>query len=254
MSLRLDLVTIFPEMAEAVTRFGITGRAHDRGLWHLNTWNPRDFTHDPWRTVDDRPYGGGPGMVMLAQPLADAIAAIRLDRADPAPVPVVALSPQGRPFSDAMARELAQSPGAILIAGRYEAIDQRFLDRHVNAEWCVGDFVVSGGELPAMMVIDAAVRWLPGVMNDPDSVQQDSFGEGLLDCPHFTRPEVFEGFEVPDVLLSGHHARIAQWRRQQALLATRRKRPELIEAARARGALSAADEALLARQDLSDPL
>lgn len=245
--MRFDLVTIFPEMADALTRFGITGRAHQRGIWQLRTWNPRDFTHDPWRTVDDRSYGGGPGMVMLAQPLVDALDAIRADRRDVSPVPVIGLSPQGRPFDDRMARDLASSPGAILIAGRYEAIDQRFIDRHVDAEWSIGDFVVSGGELPAMMVMDAAVRCLPGAMNDPDSVNQDSFASGLLDCPHYTRPEVFEGLEVPEVLLSGHHARIARWRREQALAVTYAKRPDLIDRARLEGLLSPADEAVLRR-------
>jgi len=249
---RIDLVTLFPEMLDAVTRFGITGRAHERGLWQLKAWNPRDFTHDPWRTVDDRPYGGGPGMVMRAPPLADAIRAVHADRGSSAKVPVVALSPQGEPFSDARARQLARSPGVILLAGRYEAIDQRLIDRYVDEEWSVGEFVVSGGELPAMMVIDAAVRYLPGAMNDPNSVNQDSFGQGLLDCPHYTRPEVFEGVEVPEVLLSGHHSRIAQWRRAQTLHATQARRPDLIVRARAEGRLSAADEAVLREGVRSD--
>ena len=243
--LRFDLITIFPAMTEAITRHGITARALQRGLWQLHCWNPRDFTHDAWKTVDDRPYGGGPGMVMLAQPLADAIAAVRADREGGAGVPVVALSPQGRPFNDRMARELSASPGAILLAGRYEAIDQRLLDRMVDDEWAVGDFVVSGGELPAMMAIDAAVRHLPGALNDAQSAQQDSFGAGLLDCPHYTRPEVFEGEGVPEVLLSGHHQRIARWRRDQALLATQRRRPDLIARARSEGLLDSADEAVL---------
>jgi tRNA (guanine37-N1)-methyltransferase len=250
---RFDLITIFPEMAEAVTGFGVTGRALQKGLWQLRRWNPRDHTSDPWRRVDDRPYGGGPGMVMLAQPLIDTLKAIRSDRAGDSAVPVVCLSPQGRPFSDRMARDLARSPGVILIAGRYEAIDQRFIDSHVDAEWSVGDFVVSGGELPAMMVIDAAVRYLPGALNDPDSAHQDSFAGGLLDCPHYTRPESLEGLEVPDILLSGHHARIAQWRREQALRVTCARRPDLIDRARREGLLTPSDEAILQRTGADDP-
>jgi len=245
--LRIDVISIFPEMLDAITRYGVTGRAHDRGLWQLRAWNPRDFTSDPWRTVDDRPYGGGPGMVMLAQPLADTLEAIHRDRGDQPRVPVIALSPQGERFSEGLARDLAASPGVILLAGRYEAIDQRLLDRYVDREWAVGDFVVSGGELPAMMVIDAAVRWLPGALNDPGSAAQDSFADGLLDCPHYTRPEVFEGVAVPEVLRSGHHARIAAWRREQSLTVTLAKRPDLIDRARAEGRLSAADEDVLRR-------
>lgn len=241
-------------MADAITRHGITSRALQRGLWQLRCWNPRDFTHDTWKTVDDRPYGGGPGMVMLAQPLAETIAAVRADRrgADvdgglgSGSAQVIALSPQGKRFSDARARELAASSGVILIAGRYEAIDQRLLDRHVDDEWSIGDFVVSGGELPAMMVMDAAVRHLPGALNDSNSAEQESFAAGLLDCPHYTRPELFEGLVVPEVLLSGHHERISRWRREQALVATLRKRPDLLEAARRDGRLSAADEAFIA--------
>ncbi|MCD6733622.1 MAG: tRNA (guanosine(37)-N1)-methyltransferase TrmD [Burkholderiaceae bacterium] len=230
-------------MFEAVARYGITGRAHERGLWSLRCWNPRDFATDAYRSVDDRPYGGGPGMVMLAQPLADAIAAARRDV--PGERPVIALSPQGRPLDDRRVRELAAGAGAILLAGRYEAIDQRLLDRHVDEEIAVGDFVVSGGELPAMMLIDAVVRQLPGAMNDPRSAACDSFAEGLLDCPHYTRPEVFEGVPVPEVLLSGHHARIDRWRREQALRATLLRRPELIARAREQGRLSADDEGIL---------
>jgi len=246
--LRFDLITLFPAMSDAITRHGITARALDRGLWQLRCWNPRDFTHDAWKTVDDRPYGGGPGMVMLAQPLADAIAAAHAERAqsgDTAPAPVIALSPQGRRFDDQMARRLAASSGAVLLAGRYEAIDQRLIDRHVDEQWSIGDFVVSGGELPAMTVIDAAVRLLPGALNDANSAEQESFAAGLLDCPHYTRPEIVDGLAVPDVLLSGHHQRIARWRRDQALLATQRHRPDLLEEARRQGLLSAADEAVL---------
>lgn len=241
--LRFDAITLFPDMFEAVARYGITGRAHERGLWLLRCWNPRDFATDAYRSVDDRPYGGGPGMVMLAQPLADAIAAARRDA--PGERPVIALSPQGRPLDDRRVRELAAGAGAIVLAGRYEAIDQRLLDRHVDEEIAVGDFVVSGGELPAMMLIDAVVRQLPGAMNDPRSAACDSFAEGLLDCPHYTRPEVFEGVPVPEVLLSGHHARIDRWRREQALRATLLRRPELVARAREQGRLSADDERIL---------
>lgn len=264
--LRFDLITLFPDMADAITRHGITARALQRGLWQLRCWNPRDFTRDAWKTVDDRPYGGGPGMVMLAQPLSETIAAVRADRlgagagegmgggagtgAGAGAAPVIALSPQGKRFTDARARELALSSGAILIAGRYEAIDQRLLDRYVDDEWSIGDFVVSGGELPAMMVMDAAVRHLPGALNDSTSAEQESFAAGILDCPHYTRPELFEGLSVPEVLLSGHHVRISRWRREQALLATLRKRPDLLEAARRDGRLSAADEAFISGQVL----
>ncbi len=246
--LRFDLITLFPDMADAMSRHGITARALQRGLWQLQRWNPRDFTRDAWRTVDDRPYGGGPGMVMLAQPLAETISAVREDRrgAGAAPAPVIALSPQGKRFSDVRARALAASSGAILIAGRYEAIDQRLLDRYVDDEWSIGDFVVSGGELPAMMVMDAAVRHVPGALNDSNSAEQESFAAGVLDCPHYTRPESFEGLAVPEVLLSGHHERISRWRREQALVATLKKRPDLLEAARRDERLSAADEAFIA--------
>ncbi|HLS56924.1 MAG TPA: tRNA (guanosine(37)-N1)-methyltransferase TrmD [Zeimonas sp.] len=242
--MRIDAVTLFPDMFDAVTRFGITARAHERGLWSLVCRNPRDFATDAYRRVDDRPYGGGPGMVMLAQPLADAIAMAR--DGGPAGRPVIALSPQGRPLDDRRVRELAGGPGMILVAGRYEAIDQRLLDRHVDEEIAIGDFVVSGGELPAMMLIDAVVRQLPGAMNDAQSAACDSFADGLLDCPHYTRPEVFEGVPVPEVLLSGHHAQIARWRRDQALRATLQRRPDLIARARAQGRLSAEDERVLA--------
>ncbi|MBX3590779.1 MAG: tRNA (guanosine(37)-N1)-methyltransferase TrmD [Burkholderiaceae bacterium] len=242
--MRFDAITIFPEMFEAVTRYGITGRAHERGLWSLACWNPRDFATDAYRSVDDRPYGGGPGMVMLAQTLADAIAAARA--AGPGGRPVIAMSPQGRPLDDRRVRELATGAGAILLAGRYEAIDQRLIDRYVDEEIAIGDFVVSGGELPAMMLIDAVVRQMPGAMNDARSAACDSFADGLLDCPHYTRPEVFEGVPVPEVLLSGHHARIERWRREQALRATLLRRPELIAHAREQGRLSAEDERILA--------
>ena len=240
---RFDVVSIFPEMFEALTRFGITGRALQRELWQFGCHNPRDFTTDAYRRIDDRPYGGGPGMVMLAQPLAEAIVAA-LGAGGPKR-PVIALSPQGARFDDAHARRLAASDGAVLVAGRYEAIDQRLLDRYVDDEISIGDFVVSGGELPAMLLIDAVVRLLPGAMNDEASTRCDSFADGLLDCPHYTRPEVFEGVPVPEPLLSGHHARIARWRRERALAITAARRPDLIRTAREGGRLSAEDEAFL---------
>ncbi len=251
--MRIDVVTLFAPMFEAITTHGITGRAHARAQWRLRTWNPRDFTDDPYRRVDDRPYGGGPGMVMLPEPLAAAIAAAHAERrAEGLDGPVIALSPQGRPATHARIRELAQSSGCILLCGRYEAIDQRLLDRHVDEEIAVGDIVVSGGELPAMMLIDAAVRLLPGALNDACSAELDSHADGLLEGPHYTRPEVFEGDTVPQVLLSGHHARIARWRREQALRATLERRPELIARARAAGALSADDERWLAHVEAPD--
>lgn len=266
--MRIDVVSIFPGMFDALTRFGITGRALQRGLWQFGAHDPRDFTSDAYRRIDDRPYGGGPGMVMLGQPLADAIQAAQAAgsasgsfRADgttatatmPVPVrrPVLALSPQGTPLDDAKVRRLAALPGMVLVAGRYEAIDQRLIDRHVDEEISIGDFVVSGGELPAMMLIDAVVRLLPGAMNDEASAACDSFANGLLDCPHYTRPEVFEGQPVPEVLLSGHHARIAQWRRERSLEITQARRPDLIARARCQGLLDARDEAFL--QTLSPP-
>jgi tRNA (guanine37-N1)-methyltransferase len=240
---RIDVVSIFPEMFDAITCHGITARALQRGLWQLGRHNPRDFTTDAYRRVDDRPYGGGPGMVMLAQPLADAIACARA--AGEAGRPVIAMSPQGKRLDDARVRQLVTLPGLVLVAGRYEAIDQRLIDRHVDEEVSLGDFVVSGGELPAMMLIDALVRLLPGAINDEASATQDSFANGLLDCPHYTRPEIFEGVPVPQVLLSGHHARIEEWRRARALEATARLRPDLIAKARERGRLGPSDERFL---------
>lgn len=251
--IRFDVITLFAEMFSAIRSVGITARAAERGLWQLHCWNPREHATDAYRSIDDRPYGGGPGMVMMAEPLAATIRSIREDRAragDDA-APVICLSPQGAPATDVRVRALAASPGAILLCGRYEGIDQRLLEREVDEQISVGDFVVSGGELPAMMLIDAAVRLLPGALNHGDSAAQDSFADGLLDCPHYTRPEVFEGLATPEVLLSGHHARIARWRRDEALRITRRVRPDLIEAARRAGRLDARDEAVLAAQVLS---
>lgn len=242
--MRIDVVSIFPEMFDALTGHGITGRAWQRGLWQFAAHNPRTFTSDAYRRIDDRPYGGGPGMVMMCEPLARAISAAQA--LEPAGRPVIALSPQGRRLDDAKVRELARLPGMILVAGRYEAIDQRLIDTRIDEEISIGDFIVSGGELPAMMLIDAVVRLLPGAMNDAASTANDSFADGLLDCPHYTRPEVFEGRPVPDVLLSGHHAQIARWRRERSLESTARRRPDLILSARAAGQLTAADERFLA--------
>ncbi|KAG0165633.1 hypothetical protein DFQ28_006202 [Apophysomyces sp. BC1034] len=236
----------------ALTDWGITSRAVKQQRYTLRTWNPRDFTTDSYRTIDDRPYGGGPGMVMLARPLAQAIDAAcnaRCAGANEQPVRrprVVLMSPQGRPLDHAKVIEYSTLSGLIVLCGRYEAIDQRLIDREVDDEVSLGDFVLSGGELPAMALMDAVIRQLPGVLNDAQSAVQDSFVDGLLDCPHYTRPEAYEGVRVPDVLLGGHHAEIEQWRRREALRNTLAKRPDLIERARRSGMLSRADEAWLA--------
>jgi len=242
--MRFDVVTLFPAMFSAVTENGITRRAHEQGLWSLVTWNPRDFTNDAHRTVDDRPFGGGPGMVMMAEPLAQAVAAAK---ADGGAARVLTLSPSGVPLTDARVRALAGGGGSLaLVCGRYEGIDQRFLDACVDEVVSVGDFVLSGGEIAAMALIDAIVRQLPGALKDA-SADEESFASGLLDAPHYTRPEDWRGWPVPAVLMSGHHADIAAWRRRQALLATAKQRPELLVQARAEGHLSARDE-----QDLRD--
>ncbi|QEZ45928.1 tRNA (guanosine(37)-N1)-methyltransferase TrmD [Cupriavidus oxalaticus] len=245
--MQFDVITLFPEMFRALTDWGITSRAAKQQRYALRTWNPRDFTVDNYRTIDDRPYGGGPGMVMLAKPLDDAIdAAVATQAQAGVPQPhVVLMSPQGKALSHAKVMELAERPGLVLLCGRYEAIDQRLIDRRVDEEISLGDFVLSGGELPAMALIDAVVRHLPGVLGDAQSAVQDSFVNGLLDCPHYTRPEEYEGVRVPEILLGGHHAEIEKWRRQQALANTARKRPDLIEAAREQGLLSRADEKFL---------
>lgn len=243
--LRFDVVTLFPAMFDAIAQWGITARALQRGLWQLALWNPRDHARDAYRSVDDRPYGGGQGMVMLPEPLADTLAAIAREHPGGRPR-VVHLSPRGAPLDQRRIEALAELPALTLLASRYEAVDQRLLDRHVDEEIAVGDFIVSGGELPAMMLIDALVRRLPGALNDSRSALDESFAGGLLEGPQYTRPERFEGQAVPAVLLSGHHERIARWRREQALLATARRRPELLVRARAEGRLDAADERFLA--------
>jgi tRNA (guanine37-N1)-methyltransferase len=246
--MQFDVVTLFPEMFRALTDWGITSRAAKQQRYTLRTWNPRDFTTDNYRTIDDRPYGGGPGMVMLAKPLEAAIGAAQAAQAEQgvgAPR-VLLMSPQGKPLTHERAVQFAQEPGFVILCGRYEAIDQRLIDRHVDEEVSLGDFVLSGGELPAMALMDAVVRLLPGVLNDALSAVQDSFVDGLLDCPHYTRPEEYEGERVPDVLLGGHHAEIEQWRRREALRNTLSKRPDLIARARKNRMLSRADEAWLA--------
>jgi tRNA (guanine37-N1)-methyltransferase len=224
-----DVVTLFPEMFDAVTRSGITSRALQAQLWRLQTWNPRDFTTDNYRTVDDRPYGGGPGMVMLAEPLEKALDAVAASRGE-ARGAVIYLSPQGRRLDHAKVLELAGCSAVTLLCGRYEGVDERLLARRVDEELSLGDFVLSGGEIAAMAVIDAVVRQLPGALGDVESAQQESFVDGLLDCPHYTRPELYSGERVPEVLLSGHHEQIRRWRLKQALGRTWLRRPELLAA------------------------
>lgn len=245
--MQFDVITLFPEMFAALTQSGVTRRAFEQQLCRLDLWNPRDFTTDRHRTVDDRPYGGGPGMVMLAKPLAAAIAAAKQRQANVnlPPSKVIYLSPQGRKLTHQGVLEFSQLPGMILLCGRYEAIDQRLIDTCVDDEISIGDFVLSGGELPAMALMDAVIRLLPGALHDDSSALQDSFVNGLLDCPHYTRPENFDGLAVPPVLLGGHHAEIEKWRRQESLRASMQKRPELIVAAREAGLLSRADEKFL---------
>jgi tRNA (guanine37-N1)-methyltransferase len=246
--MRFDVITLFPELFGAHMTQGVTRRAFESGQVEVRLWPLRDFAEDNYRRVDDRPYGGGPGMVMLAEPLERALAAIRAARPDPAPL--VHFTPTGRRIDQPLVRELAAGPGAILLCGRYEGIDQRFLDRHVDLELSLGDFVLSGGEIPALAVLDAVARLQDGVLGDAQSHEQDSFSDGLLDCPHYSRPEVLPtpegGDPVPPVLLSGHHADIARWRREQSLALTARRRPDLIDAARAAGKLTPADERYLA--------
>jgi tRNA (guanine37-N1)-methyltransferase len=241
----VDVVTLFPEMVEHAARFGVTGRAIERGIWRLRCWNPRDHASDAYRRVDDRPFGGGPGMVMLPEPLSACLAAMHAARAGEPRARVIHLSPRGAPLTQRRVLELAALPAIALLCGRYEGVDQRLLDAEVDEEVSVGDFVVSGGELPALALVDAVVRLLPGVMNDEASPLQDSFSDGLLEGPHYTRPEVFAGVPVPAVLLSGHHSRIARWRREQSLRTTAERRPELIGEARREGRLSPADEVFL---------
>jgi tRNA (guanine37-N1)-methyltransferase len=225
--LRLGVITLFPEMFTALTQWGVTGRAFQEGRCELGLFNPRHHATDRHGTVDDRPYGGGPGMVMKPGLLQAALTEAKATVGEAALV--IAMTPQGKVFSDAKARALANAPGLILVAGRYEGIDERFIDASVDEELSVGDYVVSGGELPAMVVLDAVIRQLPGVLGHASSAVEDSFADGLLDCPHYTRPEVYEGRSVPAVLLSGDHGAIARWRRAQSLRRTIDRRPDLFE-------------------------
>jgi len=228
--MRFDVITLFPPMFEAVAKYGITGRALEQALYQLELWNPRDFTTNNYRTVDDRPYGGGPGMVMLAEPLEKAILAAKQRQREAGinKPKVVYLSPQGKMLTHQKVAVLAQEPGLIMLAGRYEGVDERLIERQVDEEISIGDYVLSGGELAAMVLMDSVVRLLPGALGDADSAAQDSFVEGLLDYPHYTRPEVYEGVEVPPVLMSGHHAEIQRWRLKQALGRTWLRRPDLL--------------------------
>jgi len=235
---RFDVISLFPELFQILAWQGVVGRALERGSAELHLWNPRDYTQDPHRTVDDRPYGGGPGMVMKVEPLQAAIE----DAEGAAPHSKVAyLTPQGRPLVQDTIAEIAAAPGWILIAGRYEGIDERLVERYVDEEWSIGDYVLSGGELPAMVVMDAVIRLLPGTLGHKDSARTDSYVDGLLDFPHYTRPEVIGEARVPSVLLSGDHRAIARWRLQQALGRTWRRRPDLL----ARRMLNDEEQALL---------
>jgi tRNA (guanine37-N1)-methyltransferase len=251
--MRFDVLTLFPELFSPLLSSGITRRAYESGQVQVNLHNPRDFADGNYRRVDDRPFGGGPGMVMMAEPLSRCLQQAQLQRSSRAPV--LLFSPLGQPLNHAMVARWAASEGAVLVCGRYEGIDQRFIDTHVDEQISLGDFVLSGGEIAAMALLDAVARLQPGVLGDADSHAQDSFNpalDGLLDCPHYTRPETWDGQGVPEALLSGHHAQIERWRREQRLQLTARLRPELIAQARAAGRLSRLDEAFLAgllRQD-----
>ena len=222
--IRFDAITLFPEMFAAVTQSGITSRALEKGLWQFNAWNPRDFTTDNYRTIDDRPYGGGPGMVMLAEPLEKAIAAVKAAGGGR----VIYLSPQGARLDHKKVMSLAAEPALTLLCGRYEGIDERLIEKCVDEEVSVGDYVLSGGELAAMVLVDAVVRQLPGALGDGQSAVEESFAAGLLDCPQYTRPEVWSGEKVPDVLMSGHHEWIRRWRLKQSLARSWKRRPDLV--------------------------
>lgn len=241
--MRFDVLTLFPDLFAPHLAQGITRRAFESGQVDVRLWPLRDFADDAYRRVDDRPYGGGPGMVMLVEPLERALAAVQADRG--APAAVVHFTPAGRRLDQALVQEFAAGPGAVLLCGRYEGVDQRVIDRHVSHEISLGDFVLSGGELPALVLLDAVARLQAGVLNAP-SHEQDSFSDGLLEGPAYSRPESLpDGRSVPPVLLSGHHGAIARWKRERALETTARRRPDLIAAARAAGRLSKADEAFL---------
>lgn len=237
--MHFDVITLFPEMVTAASAYGVVGRAIERTVVSLSVWNPRDYALDRHRTVDDRPYGGGPGMVMKYQPLHDAVNDAKQASAETGKV--VYLSPQGKPITQALLSDASKMTRMILVAGRYEGIDERFVELDCDDEWSIGDYVISGGELAALVVIDAVTRLLPGVLGDEDSAQQDSHSNGLLDCPHFTRPEQIEGYSVPEVLLGGNHTAIDRWRMKQALGRTWLRRPELLK----KKNLSAEQEQLL---------
>lgn len=245
--MRFDVITLFPEMFLALTQWGVTGRACEQSLASVHLWNPRDFCSDVRKTVDDRAYGGGPGMVMMVKPLEDTIAQVKAfhHAAGLKSGPICLLAPQGERFSQKIAGNILNENNISFICGRYEAIDQRFIDRNVDLQLSIGDFVVSGGEIPAMAIMDAVIRLIPGALGDDESAVQDSFMNGLLDYPHYTRPEIYENLSVPDVLLGGHHAKIANWRRQKSLELTFRFRPDLIESARTNGLLTREDEQFL---------
>ncbi|GKW26471.1 tRNA (guanine-N(1)-)-methyltransferase [Pectobacterium carotovorum subsp. carotovorum] len=223
----IGVISLFPEMFRAITDYGVTGRAVKNGLLNVQYWSPRDFTYDRHRTVDDRPYGGGPGMLMMVQPLRDAIHAAKAAAGEGARV--IYLSPQGRKLDQQGVRQLATNQKMILVCGRYEGIDERVIKTEIDEEWSIGDYVLSGGELPAMTLIDSVARFIPGVLGHQASAEEDSFADGLLDCPHFTRPEILESMEVPAVLLSGNHAEIRCWRLKQSLGRTWLRRPELLK-------------------------
>ena len=224
--MRIDIITLFPQMVEQLAAFGVTGRAATKGLLKLRTWNPREFTMDRHRSVDDRPYGGGPGMVMMVQPLRKCIRAARSEA--PPDTKTIYLSPQGKRLDQHVLREWAQCDGIILVAGRYEGVDERLMSLEIDEEWSLGDYVLSGGELAALVVVDGVSRLLPRALGDANSAQQDSFMDGLLDYPHYTRPAVFSGLRVPQTLLEGHHGEIRRWRLKQALGRTHIRRPDLL--------------------------
>ncbi len=250
--MRFDIITLFPELFEPFLKSGVTRRAYETAAVMVRLWNPREFAQGNYRRVDDRPFGGGPGMVMMAEPLLVCLNAIRSDRNQTREeAPLLLFSPTGEVMCHAAVQRWSDSAGAVLLCGRYEGVDQRFIDKHVDLQISLGDFVLSGGELAAMALLDAVARLQPGVLNDQGSHQLDSFNpalDGLLDCPHYTRPEVWEGESVPAELLSGHHLHIERWRRDQRLMLTARLRPELIEAARDAQRLTPEDESLLASQ------
>jgi tRNA (guanine37-N1)-methyltransferase len=231
MQFKFDVVTLFPEMFDAITKYGITSRALQQKNYEVQFWNPRDFTTDNHKTVDDRPYGGGPGMVMLVEPLEQAISSAKVSQAEKNIESwVIHLSPAGKPLTHEKAMQLSKNQGLVLLASRYEGVDQRLIDAQVDEEISIGDYVLSGGELPAMVLMDAIVRLLPGSLGDSDSAIEDSFVDGLLDCPHYTRPEEYKGVKVPEVLTSGNHAKIKQWRLKMSLKRTRDQRPDLLAA------------------------